>query len=562
VHLPDLLRDLALILTVAGLTSVLFRFLRQPPVLAYLVAGVLVGPEVTAIPTVIDRANVQIWADLGVIFLFFSLGLEFSFRKLLQVGRTAVVTAAFEVGFMLLVGLALGRILGWTPLDSLFLGGILAISSTAIILKAFQDSEAKTQQFARFVLGVLVIEDLFGILLLALLSTIAAAKGLQGLALLRQLGVLAAFLATTIPLGLWVVPRFLRGLRRHLNEELRVVLSLALCLLMVVASSAAGFSVALGAFLMGAIMGETAEGERVERTLAPIRDLFAAIFFTSVGMLLDFGQLLRHPWLVALVALVTIVGKIASTTLGMRISGQNRRVALQAGLSMPQIGEFSFVIGMLGLTLGVIRQELYPLAVAVSVLTTFSTPYFVRWAMRLQPSGQPARGRAVEPALWDGHLAEIEVHPHSRYAGSTLGTAHLRDSFGISVVSIHRGDRHLVAPGAEELIMPHDRLVVLGTDEQLVGLERHFRFERHAVEHQVSAHYDLVQLRLGPGANIVGKPLRESGLREMVDGLVLGIERRTDRMLNPDPATPLEAEDVLWIYGRRELLWSARKLLA
>lgn len=555
-HLPDLIQDLALILTVAGVMALLFRKFKQPTVLAYLIAGILVGPEVKILPSVVDRANVQIWADLGVIFLLFVLGLEFSFRKLLSVGRTSFVAATVEVVAMTSIGWCLGKLLHWSSIDALFLGGMLAISSTTIILKAFDELGVKNQHFASYVLGVLVIEDLFAILLLASLSTIAATRELQGMPLLKQAGALVAFLAVTMTLGNLFLSRILRRLRPLLNDELRVVISLALCLALVMASTSSGFSPALGAFLMGTLIGDTSEGERIERFLKPIRDFFGAIFFTSVGMLLNFESIENNPGLIFLITTVTIVGKVISTTGGMLLGGQSRKVSLQTGLSLAQIGEFSFIIGMLGLSLGVIRSDLYPLAVSVSLITTFTTPYLIYWAVHFRADVSKSPRKILKPQLWDGHLGEFEIHPHHSFAGRTLSEVGLREKFSVSIVAIHRGEHRIIAPGRGERIMPYDRVVVLGADEELIEVENFFKTERLVIDDSVESSYDLARINTDVFQEWVGKSLRESGIREKLDGLVLGIERDQQRILNPDPDFVIHEKDAIWVYGRRDLLRS------
>mgnify|MGYP000873042658 CR=1 FL=1 len=555
-HLPKLIQDLALILAAASAVALLFRWIRQPIVLGYLIAGILVGPHISIIPTVTESSNVQVWAELGVIFLLFLLGLEFSFRKLLDVGKTAVIAATFEVVLMTALGYAIGLLLGWSTMDALFLGGILAISSTTIILKSFEEMGLKTRLFANLVIGILLVEDLFAVVLLALLSTIAVTRELQGLVLLSQIGTLLAFLAITIPLGVYLLPRFFRMIRPYLNEEIRVVISLSLCLLLVLASTSIGFSPALGAFLMGALMGETAEGERAERLLRPIRDLFAAIFFVSVGMLVNLNLVVEHMNLVILLSVVTILGKIAFSGLGAFISGQDRRTSIQCGLSLGQIGEFSFVIAVLGISLGVIRPELYALAVSVSVVTTFATPYLIRWgetSSYFSKQKQPRR-RKAEPKLWDGHLAEFEIHPHFKYSGKSLQEIELREKYGISIVAIERGDRKLLSPIRSDRLMPFDRVIVFGTDQQLAELEKYLRSERFDLKVDDEALFSIERVHCNRDAKHYGKTLREMDIPHHLHGIVLGIERDGKRILNPQSTEKVEMNDILWIYGRRDLI--------
>lgn len=555
-HLPELVHDLALILAAACGVGLVFRRLRQPMVLGYLFAGILVGPQITMLPTILDPQSIRVWAELGVIFLLFVLGLEFSFRKLLEVGRPALIAATFEVVAMTGIGYGVGRIMGWGGMDSLYLGSILAISSTTIIVKAFDEQGIKTQSFASLVFGILVIEDLFAILLLAALSTISVTNSLNGVELVKQVVTLIVLLAGMIPAGLWLTPRLFKWIRPVLNDETRVLVALSLCLGLVVASTYAGFSPALGAFLMGAFMGETAEGERVERFLKPIRDLFGAIFFTSVGMLVDIRLIGSNVLLVVTISLITILGKVLSTSLGAMLAKQDRQTSFQAGLCMGQIGEFSFVIATLGLTLNVIRADLYPIAVSASLITTFATPYLIRWAASarfMKSANRKGRtSRHDDPRLWDGHLVEFEIHPHFLHAGKSLKDLQIREKFGVSVVAITRGERKTIAPGRDDSLMPFDKIVVLGTDFQLAAIERFFKLERHVSEAVDESRFGLEKLGLKGDHPVIGKTLRESGIREKVQGIVLGIERRGERFLNPDSTTVLRADDILWIYGRRD----------
>lgn len=378
VHVPQLITDLALILGAAGVTTLLFKKLKQPLVLGYLLAGLLVGPNFPLLPTIAEPEGVRVWAELGVIFLLFGLGLEFSFKKLVKVGGSASITGLFEIGAMLLLGYATGSMLGWSRMDSLFLGGIIAISSTTIILRAFEELGLKTQQFAGLVFGILVIEDLVAILLLVLLSTLSVSQQFAGTELLFSVLKLSFFLVLWFVAGIYLIPSFLRRNRSMMSNEMLLVLSLGLCLLMVVLVTQAGFSAALGAFLMGSILAETIFVEKIEHLLQPIKDLFGAVFFVSVGMLIDPKMLLEYAGPVALLSLVVILGKSLNVTVGALISGQPLKQSLQTGMSMAQIGEFSFIIATLGLTLKVTSEFLYPIAVAVSAITTFTTPYQIR----------------------------------------------------------------------------------------------------------------------------------------------------------------------------------------
>lgn len=380
IHLPALITDLALILAAAAVTTLIFKKLRQPLVLGYIVAGLLVGPHVSLFPTVSDEANIKTWSEIGVIFLLFSLGLEFSFRKLIKVGGSASITAVIEVLIMLLLGYITGQWLGWSVMDSIFLGGILSISSTTIIIRAFEELDIKRQQFAGLVFGILIVEDLVAIVLMVLLSTVAVSRQFAGMEMLGSVVKLLFFLIVWFVAGIFFIPTLLNRIKKLMNEETLLVTAVGLCLLMVYLASLAGFSPALGAFIMGSILAETTQAEKIEHLVKPVKELFGAVFFVSVGMLIDPAMLLRYAGPVALITVVTIVGKVFSTTVGALVSGQPLKSSVQAGMSLAQIGEFSFIIATLGLTLKVTSEFLYPVAVAVSAVTTFTTPYLIRVA--------------------------------------------------------------------------------------------------------------------------------------------------------------------------------------
>ena len=379
-HLPGLISDLALILIVAAITTLLFKRIKQPLVLGYIIAGFIVSPHLSLTPTIVDTDNVEILAEIGVIFLLFSLGLEFSFKKLVRVGGASSVTAFVEIIFITISGYLLGKWMGWSTMDSLFLGGMLASSSTTIIIKAFDELGIKTKQYARIVFGVLVVEDIVVILLMVMLSTVAVTKEFEGGEMLFTLAKLIFFLVLWFIAGIFLLPTFLRRARKLLDDETLLVLSIGLCLGMVVVATQAGFSAELGAFIMGSILAETTKAEKIEHTLKPVKDLFGAIFFVSVGMLINPEVIIEYRWPVLWVTLLTLFGKLFSTTLGAVLSGQPLKQSVQVGMSMAQIGEFAFIVATLGLTLGVISDFLFPVAVGASAITTFTTPYLIKFS--------------------------------------------------------------------------------------------------------------------------------------------------------------------------------------
>lgn len=739
IHLPQLIQDLGIILVTAALVTILFKKLKQPVVLGYLIAGLLLGPSVSFMPTIKDTSAVQIWAEIGVIILLFGLGLEFSFKKLAKVGRTASITAVFEVIFMMAAGFVAGQVMGWNFIDSLFLGGILSISSTTIIVRAFDELGLKSRRFVSLVFGILIVEDIVAILLLVLLSTVAISQTLSGAELLVSSARLGFFLILWFVLGIYLLPSFMNRVRPMLNDETVLVVSLGLCLLMVIIATQVGFSPALGAFIMGSLLAETREGARIEKLIHPVRDLFAAVFFVSVGMLIDPKVLIEYRWEVLFVTVVTIVGKFLGSSLGSLISGNSVRHSTQIGMSMAQIGEFSFIIATLGLTLKVTSHFLYPIAVAASVVTTFTTPYMIRladpftnWVEARLPSGglsfvnryQAAvqseggkagianllwrafgprvllnsivvvgiflfAGRLARPAVleifgeglfsrlmlagsalilaapflwaisfgqakslseedahridklsfgiqltrgffalllaaifingllsinslagialflflalilaasrfsnrvysriearflenlddkdklekqeharfaslvpWDVGLAEFVVHPNSRLVGVSLMNSKLKENFGVSVTIVQRGDVNFIAPDRDWVIMPHDKLFVIGTEEQLEKV-------RLVLDEKVSALgsddglFGLKSIRLTPTSALVGKTIRDSGLRNSISGMIVGIEREQDRILSPDSGMQLQPGDLLWVVGDIEKIKGVKEL--
>lgn len=377
-HLPVIIQDLAIIMIVGGATTLLFRAIKQPTVLGYILAGFLVGPHFEWLPTVVEADSIKVWAEIGVIFLLFALGLEFSFKKLARVGTPATVTALVEIGCMTCVGYLIGRGFGWSFYDSIFLGGILAISSTTIIIRAFDELEMKTRGFVKLVFGVLIVEDLVAILLMVILSTIAVSQKFSGIEMGNASLKLGFFLALWFILGIFLVPSFLKKSRHLLKGDTLLVVAIGLCFLMVVLATEVGLSPAFGAFIMGSILAETTDSHKIEHIIHPVKDLFGAIFFVSVGMLIDPEILVDHATPIVIIFFVTIIGKLLSSVVGALLAGQSLRHSIQAGLSLAQIGEFSFIIAGLGLSLGVTSEFLYPIAISVSALTTFTTPYLIK----------------------------------------------------------------------------------------------------------------------------------------------------------------------------------------
>jgi CPA2 family monovalent cation:H+ antiporter-2 len=732
IHLPDLIADLGLILAAAAFTTLVFKKIRQPLVLGYILAGVMVGPYLDFLPSVSDRKSIEIWGEIGVIFLLFSLGLEFSFKKLVKVGGSASITAVVKVAFLILAGYGMGKLLAWSDMDSLFLGGILSISSTMITLKAFEELGIKHKKFAGLVFGVLIVEDLVAILLLVLFSTLAVSQQSAANEMLRSVLKLGFFLVLWFLGGIFLVPTFLKLTKKLMNDETMLVVSLALCLIMVLIAVKVGFSPALGAFIMGSILAETTQAEKIEHLTKSVKDLFSAVFFVSVGMLIDPGMLIKYATPIILITLVIIAGKIIFTILGALLAGQPLKTSVQAGMSLAQIGEFSFIIATLGATLKVTSDFLYPIAVAAAAITTFTTPYLIKlsepfynmlikvlpekwldaigryssgtqgittlsdwnvllrayifntiihaviiiaviflglnyiqpfitknisggingtiisiiisfvlmspflWALSIRRIQKVAyahlwlnkkytRGPLIsieffrialgilfvgflvyeffdtvvaasialgliivgmvifsrrlqafydklekrfllnlnareqqnaQPGIlpWDTHLADLVVAPESELVGKTLAELSVREKYGINIALIERGKTMIPTPGRDERLYPGDKVMVIGTDDQLASIKPLFESPVNETTGHGFPKEDMALQKMVINSNspVFGQSIRDSGIRETSQGLVVGIERGGQRILNPDSNIIFENGDIVWVVGNNK----------
>ena len=397
--LPALFSDLALILVTAGITTVIFKWLKQPVVLGYIIAGFLIGPNFEWFPVINDHTSVETWSEIGMVFMLFGIGLEFSFKKLKKVGGTVGITALTELVTMCLVGFLLGKLLGWSQMDCIFLGAMLSISSTTIIAKAFDDMKLNREKFSGNVIGELVVEDLEAVLLMVILSTLAVSKTFDGMQLVASMLKLGFFLLIWFIGGIFIVPTVLRWSRKFMSEETLTVFAVGLCFMMVVLANVAGFSSALGAFIMGSILAETLEAEMIHKLTTPIKNLFGAIFFVSVGMLVDPKILVDYWWQILVVTMVLLLFKPLSNVIGRLLAGLGLKQSIQGGFCFCQIGEFSFIIASLGLSYGVIDEFLYPIIVSVSIITTFITPYAIKASL---PTYRWLNGHF--PEKWLNHL--------------------------------------------------------------------------------------------------------------------------------------------------------------
>jgi len=689
----------------------------------------LAGNHFEFFPSVKEIKSVEVWAEIGVIFLLFSLGLEFSFKKLMKVGGTASITASSQIVIMCLLGYSVGQWMAWSKMDSVFLGVILAISSTTIILKSFDELGVKTQKFAGIVIGSLIVQDILAILMMVLLSTIAVSNQFSGMDLLLSVLKLVFFLVIWFLGGIFIIPTVLKKTKHLLTDEMLLIISLALCLTMVGLAANVGFSPALGAFIMGSIIAETTQAEHIEHLVKPVKDLFGAVFFVSVGMLIDPEVLYQHAVPVLILSFVTIFGQSISSTFGALLSGQPLKDSIRTGMSLSQIGEFSFIIATLGMTLNATSSFLYPIVVAVSAVTVFTTPFMIKYSLpfseyvsqklprkwtkrieRYSASTQAIKtvslwqtvinafliqvvvlvviilaiislsARYIEPLLdeypfgnalgalitlsiiapflwalafrrvavneveklmqdrksrgpmtmlffirillsiffiglllniffssritliaviiaitiylifqkklhiryhkienhflanlhgreiakakrsrsdltpWDGHMAVFDIATESNIAGESLRNLQLRESLGINIVSIKRGEVTIHIPQANERIFPGDEVCVIGTDTQVQEFKKYLDQHETDVSPEIKEP-DIVlrQIEL-KNHTFLGKSIKESRVREKTKGLIVGIEKRGIRVLNPESNVILEKDDILWIVGDRKLL--------
>lgn len=739
-QLPLLIVDLALMLAVAAMTTILFKWLRLPLVLGYIVAGIIISPNFIFFPNIYEFSDLQVWGEIGVIFLLFGLGLEFSFKKLAKIGGAASVTAGFEAIGMGLIGFFVGKFLGWPMMDCIFLGACLTVSSSTVLVKTFGDLGLKRKNFSGIVFGVLVVEDIIAVTLLVLLGTFVVKQEVDGGQILFSILKLVFFLILWFVGGILLIPSLLNRAKRFLTDEILLISSIALCFVMVFFSTQAGFSAALGAFVMGSLLAETTKAERVEHLLRPVRDLFGAIFFISVGMLIDLYSLAIYIWPVIIIALAVIIGKTLVIGTGAYISGSSLKVSLQAGMSLTLIGEFSFIIAALGAKYNATSDYLYPVIIAASAITILTAPYLTMasgpfydwifkklpaslqekinrysaeatslrttsawqqlvrsflmnttifsvvlialivattkylfpwlasinynlggiasaavalaimspflWALAVRNERTPAfaeiytQNRYIGPiwimrilkivialffilillnslfsteitiysALviivliiifrnplqrfynriedrfvenlntreiaeqkelaqkmaekrntqlgpWDAHMTYFEVPPEANdVVGKSLQELQWRERIGVNVALIVRGQQSIVNPGREERIFPNDKLFIICTDSQERRMNVILRPNKKLVENAEQVEMKLGSFLISSSSVCVNKTIRDADLRTRVHGLVVGIERNGERILNPESDMQIEEGDILWVVGDKKLL--------
>ncbi|NDV77733.1 cation:proton antiporter [Dysgonomonas sp. 511] len=781
-HLPDFISDLAIILITASIVTIIFKWLKQPVVLGYIVAGFLaslhfkefveklvvkvtgiseqqVSGVFKALPEISDMGNVTIWSELGIIFLLFALGLEFSFKKLMDVGGKASIATLINMGSMIIIGYLAGELLivnlipDWSPMNSIFLGGMLSMSSTTIIIKAFNDMNLQKKKFAGIVFGMLIVEDLAAIVMMVLLSTFAVSQHFEGGELANSVVKLIFFMLMWFVVGIYMIPTLLKKLKKYLNDETLLIVAIGLCLGMVYFATAVGFSAALGAFIMGSVLAETIESRHIEHLIEPLKNLFGAVFFVSVGMMIDPAVIYEYALLILLLTLVVLIGRVIFATLGVLASGEGLKVAIQSGFSLAQIGEFSFIIATLGMSLGVITETLYPIIVAVSVITTFTTPYCIKysenaynWIEKRMPSrwskliegygvssyntvnkqndwkkllksiltlvavyftvsiaillvfqsfitpyiveyvpgsiwgnvisaiitllamapflraimmkknrstefknlwqdnrlnrgalislvafriiicivlvlmvliplfpkltvlmviislavvtliifseGFKEQSRRIEARFLENlnlkqlldekkaailptvandlrskniHIEEFEISQSSSSIGRTLRELNFRQKTGVNIVTIIRGSKKINIPDGNERLYPFDRLVVSGSDEEMLQLAQYLQDKRaqaSEMEEEAQHHISLSQYLVEKGSSLIGKTIVSAGIREKTECMVIGVDRGEASIINVEPAIQFQEGDIIWLAGEKDKLNSFEENIA
>ncbi len=508
-----MIQDLCIIMLTAGITSLLFKLFKQPVVLGYIVAGMLVGPHVLGGMWVTNEENVETWGEIGVLFLLFSLGLEFSFKKLLKVGSTAVIGAGVIVVGMMIAGMVTAHLLDLGGLNALFLGGMLCMSSTTIVFKAIEEAGLRSHRFAGVCFGILIVEDLFAVVLMVLLTSIAVKNEFQGKELLWQVGKLVMYIAIWFILGILLIPTFLKKFKKFLNDETLTIFSIGLCLGMVLLAVQSGFSSALGAFVMGSVLAETIDAERIEHLVQPVKNIFGSIFFVSVGMMIDPALLLQYWFPITIITLVVIFGQIFFGSFGTLLSGQPLRVALQTGFSLVQIGEFAFIIANLGQSLKVTDSSLYPIVVAVSVITTFLTPYIMKLAYPTL-------------AFLEKHMSNSTKMMLDSYVEKRQSGTNMKQKRPLWIVQIDRLVKFLLlkiamAPGINKLLRVFNEN--LYARERLAESQR--GLEREVENSLISLEMNIAEVDVPNNSAFAGRALKDLNIRNITGANIVRIIR-------------------------------------
>lgn len=665
-------RDLAVMLISAGIFTIISKALKQPSILGYIIAGFLIGPHVGFYFGISSQESVHQWAEIGIIFLMFGLGLEFSFKKLLKVGTTAIATSGTKFLTMFILGYFTGRAMSWTVMESIFLGGLLPMSSTTVILKSYSEMGYKKKPFAQIVFGALIVEDMLAILMMVLLTSLAVSNHFAGGELLFNLGKLAFFIALWFLVGVMLIPTLLKKAEKYLNDEILLIVSIGLCFVMVSLANSVGFSSALGAFVMGSILSETMQSERVEGLLNPIKDLFAAIFFVSVGMMIDPGVIVEYWKTILIIASLVLIADVFAVCTGVLVAGKGLNNAVHAGFSLAMLGEFGFIIAGMGTTLGVLNSSIYPIIIAVSVITTFAAPYMMKLAdpvyallkkmlpvkmlsvldvERKAPRHRQEEGKVKKairkllfriafnmlfiiaillisefylndllstlvPSLtgrtlrilnlmitvllftpfaigivsavffrdnsviinrfvqnfnekdemrrkmmpvrttfddtmegYDVHIELLLMPQNSTYIGHRLRTIPIRKESGASIIKIRRGEETIVIPSGEVRLYPFDRILAVGTTEQLEKLKALFASSVSvSQEDESDSNFQVKVLTLEKDSFLTGKTLATSSLSDY-QCLLVSVMRNGSFIANPRADFQFSEGDTVWVAG-------------
>ncbi len=541
-----MIHDLCIIMLTAGITSLLFKLFKQPVVLGYIVAGMLIGPHLCGEAWISDEESASTWGEIGVLFLLFSLGLEFSVKKLLAVGSQAIIAAGFIVVGMMGLGYFTGYLLDWDNMNSIFLGGMLCMSSTTIVFKAIDDAGMRNHKFAKVCLAILIIEDLIAVVLMVLLSSIALKNSFEGREMAMQIFKLVGFLIVAFIAGIAIIPTFFKKFKKHLNEETLTIFSIGLCLGMVLLALWSDFSSALGAFVMGSILAETLEAERIERYIQPIKNIFGSVFFVSVGMLIDPALLVQY-WLPILIfTVVVIAGQIVFGSLGTLISGQTLKVSLQTGFSLVQIGEFAFIIAGLGQKLGVTDKSLYPIVVAVSVITTFLTPYIMKLAY---PTID-----LLNAHLPKGLLSLINSYSEARNTKTTK-------TLWLTEVIKMAYDKAIHIPWLRKMLYP----LVQKFSDNLYAREKHAESRRSLMRNDeqslLSLDVHISEFEIKHDSTFCGKTLRDLNIRSIAGVNVVGIRRGEININIPGGERHVYPGDTIIVAGSDEQMVMFQQML-
>lgn len=585
--IPHLIFDLALILLIATPITLILKKFSLPLIFGYLLAGFLAGPHMSLFPNTLDNESLHIWAEIGVILLLFNLGLDFSFKKIIRLGPAPLLAALIEVSLLFGLGFAVGRFMGWTIVQSFFVGGIVCFSSTTIFIKSIQDLNLLHTKFSQFVVSLLIVEDLGAIILLAVLSSISINNTIEGITYMRLTLRFIAFIICFYLLGLIFIPPVLKKLRRLMNDEVILLVSLALCFGSVMFASRIGFSSALGAFLMGSVLSETFYREKIHDLLKSLKELFVMIFFVSIGTYLNLNAFTGNWLLLIILLLLATLGRNIITALAALLSGQTLQRSIEVGTSLGQIGEFSFVIITLGYKLNILSETFFSLVVVICLISSFTTPLMIRsrkiistticnllpavvlekltaysffiqnvspmnrwsptlWKNSFKKISSHLYQQRPQIIPWDAHVYQLRIPSEYSGIGSTISELALRKNFGITIAMITRGFNNILAPKAKERIYPNDTLFIVGSEDQFLN----FQNSIHTSDPEMAPNTTNVQLKsilIDASSSFLHKSLQEINIGVENQLLIVAVERKTARIISPSGDFILKENDIVWV---------------